>query len=430
MATQYDLFSIKLHSILCQSADYMQSERTPEHSTTPVTKNIAKPPILWLQATIFSSTLLVSLTLVPWYGYEYGYSWGMSLFFFLFLWANGLSITAGYHRLWSHNTYRAHPSLRLFFALFGAAALQNSALVWCSGHRRHHRNVDDIEHDPYSAKRGLWFSHIGWMLREYNSNNEDFSNAKDLQRDPIVAWQHKQYLAIAISMNFLPPILIGWMLDDIVGGLLLLGVLRLVVSHHTTFFINSLAHFWGKQPYTDKNSARDNGLLAFFTYGEGYHNFHHLFQNDYRNGARWWQFDPTKWLIKSGSWVGLTKDLSRIPNVKIYRALLDMQFKRAEQTIAALDADDSERVIQWRTYLDTEYQQLTANMNEWSELRQQWYEQKRGLLTEATQEISKELHRKWEQTAMHSRFKELEYALKMQRKRLDYLTSQCTPQSA
>ena len=68
----------------------------------------------------------------------------------------------------------------------------------------------------------------------------------------------------------------------------------MVMTHHTTFFINSLAHIWGSQPFTDRNSARDNGILAFFTFGEGYHNFHHLFENDYRNGIRWWQFDPTR----------------------------------------------------------------------------------------------------------------------------------------
>ncbi len=387
-----------------------------------------KPPILWLQTIIFSSTLLISLTVVPWYGYEYGYNGWLALFFFLFLWANGLSITAGYHRLWSHNAYKAHPALRLFFALFGAAALQNSALAWCSGHRRHHRHVDDTEQDPYSAKRGLWFSHIGWMLRNYDKKAEDFSNARDLQRDPIVAWQHKHYLAIAISMNFIPPILVGLLLGDVIGALLLVGVLRLVVSHHTTFFINSLAHFWGKQPYTDENTARDNIVLAFFTYGEGYHNFHHLFQNDYRNGARWWQFDPTKWLIKAGTWVGLTKDLSRIPNFKIHRALVDMQFKRAEKKLASVSAP-VEWIKEWQSCLDKEYQQFSADMNEWTELRQQWYQQKRGELNEATQEISKELHRKWERTALRTRFKELDYALKMQRKRLQQLTLQLTSES-
>ncbi len=352
-----------------------------------------------------------------------GYSWSILACAFVFLWANGLSITAGYHRLWSHNTYKAHPVLRVLFALFGAAALQNSILIWASGHRRHHRHVDDIEQDPYSAKRGLWFSHIGWMLREYDGNKEDFSNAKDLQRDPIVMWQHKHYLAIAICMNFIPPLLLGWALGDIIAGLLVIGVVRLVISHHTTFFINSLAHFWGKQPYTDENTARDNTILAFFTYGEGYHNYHHLFQNDYRNGVRWWHFDPTKWLIKASTWIGLTKDLNRIPNFKIHRAVLDMQFKRAEQKLAALN-HSHEWLPQWRQSLDTEYQQFTQSMNEWNELRQQWYEQKRLKFSAATQELSDELHRKWERTSLHTRFQELEYSLKMQSKRINFLTLQ------
>jgi stearoyl-CoA desaturase (delta-9 desaturase) len=382
-----------------------------------------KPPILWLQAILFSSTLLIAVTVVPWYGFEYGYQWSVVFAALLLLWANGLSITAGYHRLWSHNTYKAHPALRLFYALFGASAMQNSALIWCSGHRRHHRHVDDDNSDPYSANKGLWFSHIGWMLREYDSAKEDFCNAKDLMRDPIVAWQHRHYLLIAVSMNLLPILLIGWASGDMIGSLLMVGVLRLVLNHHTTFFINSLAHFWGKQPYTDENSARDNGVLALFTYGEGYHNFHHIFQNDYRNGVRWWQFDPTKWLIKSASWVGLAKGLVKTPDFKIQHALISMQFKRAEQSLEAKPqqhdwADDL------RHCLDKEYQQFTANLAEWTELRQQWFQQKRAKLNDATHELSRELHRKWEQTSLHSRIQELEYALKMQHKRLHYLNMQ------
>ena len=102
-----------------------------------------------------------------------------------------------------------------------------------------------------------------------------------------------------LSTNFGLPLLMGWLCGDLWGVFLLAGVLRLVVSHHFTFFINSLAHMWGTQPYTDRNTARDNGALAVLTFGEGYHNFHHLYGSDYRNGVRWWQWDPTKWLIRS-----------------------------------------------------------------------------------------------------------------------------------
>lgn len=374
-----------------------------------------KPPILWFQASIFIGTFLVALIAVPWFGISQGYHWTAWLGFALVLAANGLSITAGYHRLWSHNTYKAHPVLRVALALFGAATLQNSILVWASGHRRHHRHIDDYDQDPYCAGRGLWYSHIGWMLRDYEASQDDFSNARDLQRDPIVVWQHKYYAPLALAMNFLPALVLGYMTGDWIANLLLAGFLRLVVCHHTTFFINSLAHLWGKQPYTDKNTARDNGVLALLTYGEGYHNYHHQFQNDYRNGVRWWQFDPTKWLIKTASWVGLTRDLNRVPEFKIREAIVAMQFKRAQQRLAISTNTEKLRIC-----VEQEYQQFLASLQEWKTLREQWYTSKRQQL----QEVREDWFRKWEQTSVRSQFKELEYALKMQQKRLKHLNLQ------
>lgn len=368
-------------------------------------------PRNWVTTIMFSVTFAVAVIAVPWYGIVHGYHWGLWVGFFALLWANGLSITGGYHRLWAHSAYKAHPALKVFYALFGAGALQNSILVWASGHRRHHRHVDDIEKDPYSAQRGLWFSHIGWMLRDYPSAELNFDNSPDLQRDPIVMWQHNNYLVLTLIMNFVPAILIGWMVGDIWGALLVPGVLRLVVNHHVTFFINSLAHFWGRQPYTDENSARDNDFLALFTYGEGYHNYHHIFQTDYRNGIRWWQFDPTKWFININSWIGLARDLKRVPEYKIQRAIVAMQFKRAEQRLAASQhADNSD----WRDLLEAEYQQFKETLNALNELSQQWYDQKRQKLVEKKQV----LEYKWQHAALHTRIRELEYALKMQQKRL------------
>ena len=126
----------------------------------------------------------------------------------------------------------------------------------------------------------------------------------------------------------------------LIGMLLLAGVLRMVMTHHTTFFINSLAHIWGSQPFTDRNSARDNGILAFFTFGEGYHNFHHLFENDYRNGIQWWQFDPTKWLIRTAAWCGLAKDLRSCPEERIEQAKRDWDDGR----FGLIPGDDVERI--------------------------------------------------------------------------------------
>jgi stearoyl-CoA desaturase (delta-9 desaturase) len=236
-----------------------------------------------------------------------------------------------------------------------------------------------------------------------------------LQRDPVVAWQHKHYLPLALAMNFIPPLLLGWITGDWIANLLLAGVLRLFISHHTTFFINSLAHYWGKQPYTDKNTARDNGVLALLTYGEGYHNYHHQFQNDYRNGVRWWQFDPTKWLIKAGSWMGLTRDLNRVPEFKIREAMLAMQFKHAQQSLAV--AANAEKL---RACVEQEYQQFLASLQEWKTLREQWYTRKRQQLLEAREDLT----RKWEQTSLRARFQELEYTLKLQQKRLQQINLQ------
>jgi len=204
--------------------------------------------------------------------------------------------------------------MRLYLAIVGGMTVQNSILVWCIRHRFHHRYVDDNDKDPYSIGRGFWFAHVGWMLRD-------------------VAWQHRYYWPLVLVTNIALPLLLGWMVGDIWGVLLLAGVLRLVVSHHVTFFINSLAHMWGSRPYTDENTARDNWFLAIVTYGEGYHNFHHLFQSDYRNGIRWWQYDINKWFIKSCSWLGLAKNLKRTSDFRIQRARLAMVFKRAQAKI-------------------------------------------------------------------------------------------------
>ena len=296
-------------------------------------ERVEHAPVNWVTAIVFTVTPLAALIFVPWYGFAHGYSLAAWISFVLILAATGMAITSGYHRLWAHRTYQAHWSVRLIYLFFGTMALQNSVLIWASQHRMHHQFVDDVDRDPYSAKRGFWFSHIGWILRNYPSGEPDFTNAKDLQRDPMVMFQHRYYVPLAVGLNFALPLAIGFAVGDPLGVFLLAGLLRLVVNHHFTFFINSLAHMWGSQPYTDENSARDNGALALITYGEGYHNFHHIFQNDYRNGVRWWQYDPSKWLIATLSGLGLASDLKRVPDMWIQRAQVAMQFKRMERAL-------------------------------------------------------------------------------------------------
>jgi len=337
---------------------------------------MTKPPIIWTNVLLFSTTFLIAAIAVPYYAFTVGFSWAEIIATVLCLGYCGMSITAGYHRLWAHKTYEAHPALQYFFAIGGAFALQNSALHWSSDHRVHHKFVDQNDKDPYSAKRGFWFSHIGWMLREYQSQRySDYSNVRDLQNNPIVMWQHKHYLVLTIATNFGIPLFLGFLTDSYVGMLLSVGVLRLVLSHHFTFFINSLAHIWGSQPYTDQNSARDNGILAFLTYGEGYHNFHHIFEYDYRNGICWWQFDPTKWLIKSCSWLGLTRNLKVCPEDRILKAKALMQLKRAQAKAALLP--DAEQLLQ---RMEHEYALLLERMQAYYEVQKQLIQQRKDQL--------------------------------------------------
>ncbi len=383
-----------------------------------------KPSLNPVNVIIFVGLPIAALILVPAWGFYHGFSAAQWLWALVFLYLNGLSITGGYHRLWSHKAYQAHPALKWFYALWGAGALQNSILIWSADHRRHHRYVDDNERDPYSAGRGLWFSHMGWMLRDYQTNDPDFSNARDLQRDAVVMFQHKHYIALTVLMNVGLPLLLGFYLGDVIGTLLLVGLFRLIVNHHVTFFINSLAHFWGRRPYTESNSARDNGFLAFLTYGEGYHNYHHIFQTDYRNGIRWWQWDPTKWLIYGCSRIGLTRDLVRIPDFKIQRAILDTQFKRARSKLEASSNPESLRAI-----LEREYQQFTDSINQWTSLQAERYETKKAEIGGAFSEKRFHLQQKWESAALRTKFRELEYSLKMQRKRLELLMEQVNLQA-
>ena len=133
--------------------------------TADATPNRA--PLNWPAIIMFLISTIPVVTVLPWYWATFGFD-GFEWVCFFVLWAlNGMSITAGYHRLWAHRSYEASKPLQIFYMLFGAMALQNSVLVWASSHRVHHRHVDDVDQDPYSAKRGLWFSHLGWMLRNY-----------------------------------------------------------------------------------------------------------------------------------------------------------------------------------------------------------------------------------------------------------------------
>src|SRR6056297_234533 len=381
---------------------------------TDLLKTDPKPALLWGNTFFFALFNVLAVTAVPLWGVVHGYSGVAWIAFTVLLMLGGMSITTGYHRMWSHRTFKARWPVRLALALFGGMALQNSIYVWAARHRIHHRYVGDVERDPHSIKTGFWHAHIGWMLRAWPTSEIDFSQVRDLERDPIVMWQHRNYWKLVWTMNLGIPLVLGWMTGDILGMLLLAGVLRLVVSHHFTFFNNSLAHTWGKRPYSEENTAVDNGLVALVTWGEGYHNYHHAFQADYRNGIRWWQYDPSKWLINTLAWTGMVTERKRTPWFRIQRARLMLEFAKLRQRAEGEGVQES-----WRELFEREYQQFRDTIGEWQARQMRKVENGAEVLRD-----------RWHQTELRTSLKELEFRLKMQHKRLRALTTIITPETA
>lgn len=259
------------------------------------------------------------------YGLVYcEYYWQTWVLMFVHYIAGGLAITAGYHRLFSHRAYSASPLFKYTLLFFATGDFQMSCIEWCDDHRAHHRYTD-TDKDPYSIKNGFWYAHVGWMLYNRGSPNSD---VRDLQQDPILRFQHKYYAPLAVLIGFvLPTLVAGLFWGDWLGGFLLAGVLKTVLVHHATFCVNSVAHYYGDFTYSDTRTPRDSWLVGLITFGEGYHNFHHEFPYDYRNGAEYHSFDPTKWLIWLGARVGLTYDLKQFDQETIDKGKLIMQEK-------------------------------------------------------------------------------------------------------
>lgn len=240
--------------------------------------------------------------------------WTASLIFI-----SGLSITSGYHRLYSHSTYKTHPIIEAIFLFFASLATQGSALRWCNDHRLHHAFVD-TEKDPYSIKKGLLHAHVLWMF--FKSDKIDPKIISDLTRSKMLVFQNNHYVFCMLATSIISFLFVGWMVGDYLGAFLFAWWVRLFFLHHTTWCINSLAHYWGTKFYSEEHSAVDNYLISLLTYGEGYHNYHHTFAHDYRNGIRWYHFDPSKWLIWTLHKLGLAHNLKRINNERIVKQLL------------------------------------------------------------------------------------------------------------
>jgi stearoyl-CoA desaturase (delta-9 desaturase) len=283
---------------------------------------------------------------------------------------------AGYHRLWSHRSYRASRFLQVLLLCGGTSAVQGSCLWWAGAHRSHHRYTD-TDLDPYNSQRGLFWTHVGWMIfkTRLHAGKADVS---DLRKNNLVQWQHRWYFWLAGFFGcVLPAAIPGFFWGDWAGGFCFSAALRLTIAHHvrlpfgtftvdpgsplifppncsfqSTFCINSIAHYLGSASYDDALTPKDHFLSAILTMGEGYHNFHHQFPMDYRNAILWYQYDPTKWFIAMCNILGLASDLQTFPSNEIQKGALAMKLKnikKVQDSITWPSSKEDLPVVSWET---------------------------------------------------------------------------------
>ncbi|MBD2339449.1 acyl-CoA desaturase [Calothrix sp. FACHB-156] len=259
----------------------------------------------WTNVVFFGTYHALAL-LAPWF-----FSWSaLGTMLFLHWLFGSIGICLGYHRLLSHRSFQVPKWLEYAIALIGALALQGGPIFWVGGHRQHHAHTEDINLDPYSAKRGFWWSHMLWIFYPRNEffDYEVYQKyAPDLARQPFYRWLDRYFLLLQIPLGILLYVLGGW--SFVIYGM----VLRSVLLWHSTWFVNSATHKWGYRSFDATDDARNLWWVSIVTYGEGWHNNHHTYPHVAKSGFSWWEVDITWWSIQVLKALGLAKKVIMPP---------------------------------------------------------------------------------------------------------------------
>jgi stearoyl-CoA desaturase (Delta-9 desaturase) len=221
-------------------------------------------------------------------------------------WLRIFAIGAGYHRYFSHRSYSTGRVFQFVLGFLAQSSAQKSILWWAAKHRHHHLH-SDTERDVHSPRhKGFLYSHVGWIFARQHDTVDPMQVA-DFARYPELMLLHKYELVPPVALGGLCLLLGGW------SGLVVGFVWSTLLLYHATFCINSLAHVRGSRRYLTGDDSRNNWLLALLTWGEGWHNNHHAYQSSARQGFRWWEIDPTFYVLRALSWIGIVWDLKTPP---------------------------------------------------------------------------------------------------------------------
>ncbi|MCA9298263.1 MAG: acyl-CoA desaturase [Phycisphaerales bacterium] len=233
--------------------------------------------------------------------------------------ASGLGITVGYHRFFTHRSFRTPRPMAAILAILGSTAMEGSVMQWVATHRSHHQHSDDHE-DPHSPHghgggvwgmlRGMWHAHMGWIVARRRPDLAKY--VRDLKKDPMVRWMSHLF-PLWVVLGLLTPALLGGLFTlswtGVLLGFLWGGLVRIFLVHHVTWSINSVCHIWGRRPFKSHDESRNNPIFGVLALGEGWHNNHHAFPTSARHGLRWWQLDVSYLVIRGMALVGLASDI-------------------------------------------------------------------------------------------------------------------------
>ena len=300
----------------------------PQHNDEIVPDADLTTRIAMLTAVVFPFLGLITAIVMLW---QVGFMGWSYLAMMLVGWCvTSLGVTVGFHRLMSHKAFETYRWVRALWMVIGTMSVEGAPLIWCAVHRRHHSH-SDRHGDPHSPNlhgktffgkiRGLWHGQVGWLFTGYWTKPNMEKYIPDLLKDRLLVGLNNWY-GIFVLLSLVMPAAIGFLIDGWYGAMLGFiwgGLVRVFVTHHVTWSINSICHVWGSRDYSSNDHSTNNFICGFLAWGEGWHNNHHAFPSSARHGLKWWQFDVSWIVIRMMKLCGLAWDV-KLPSAHALKA--------------------------------------------------------------------------------------------------------------